>query len=352
MAGKKTTYLDPDGNQQTGYIIDGKTYTDVAGTQRVPVNSIVTTGDGAYILTENGGMKYSDYLDSQQSDITGSGTQTTYLDPAGNQQTGYIIDGKTYTDEAGTQRVPVGSVVTTGDGAYILTEIGGMKYSDYLDSQESGITGNSGSYTAGQQSNIDRSDVFGAATEAEIQALDAAYQANLNTLDWAEEAIPGQYRTARNAAAAQSNLSQSAFNEYAAAAGLNSGAGGQAALAQSNMLQGNLSNISQAESDALSDLDLQRTQLMTAYENDIAQAIADGELAEAEALYNEAVRADEAAYNQKLLEQNQQSINLGLYQILASIGDFSWLSKLSDIGYTDEEITAIEAQFKALYGIA
>jgi hypothetical protein len=263
-----------------------------------------------------------------------SGTQTTYLDPDGNQQTGYIIDGKTYTDEAGTQRVPVGSVVTTGDGAYILTDNGGMKYSDYL---------------AGQQSDFDRSDVFDAATEAQIQALDAAYQTNLNTLDWAEEAIPGQYRTARNAAAAQSAIGKQSFNEYAAAAGLNSGAGGQAALAQSNVLHGNLSNISQAESDALSDLDLQRTQLMTAYENDIAQAIADGKFAEAEALYDSNVRADEAAYNQKILEQNQQSINLGLYQILANMGNFSWLSAL---GYTDEEIAAIEAQFKAFYGIS
>lgn len=42
--------------------------------------------------------------------------QTTYTDSRGNKYTGYIINGKTYTDAAGTQEVPVGSYVTDASG--------------------------------------------------------------------------------------------------------------------------------------------------------------------------------------------------------------------------------------------
>lgn len=60
---RQTTYIGPDGTQQTGYIINGTTYTDAAGTNPVGVGSIVTTADGkVWIKTANGSMPYSDYL--------------------------------------------------------------------------------------------------------------------------------------------------------------------------------------------------------------------------------------------------------------------------------------------------
>lgn len=60
---RQTTYIGPDGTQQTGYIINGTTYTDAAGTNPVGVGSIVTTADGkVWIKTANGSMLYSDYL--------------------------------------------------------------------------------------------------------------------------------------------------------------------------------------------------------------------------------------------------------------------------------------------------
>lgn len=56
--------------------------------------------------------------------------KTTYFDPAGKAKTGYIIDGKTYKDEGGNERIENGSVVETKDGLYTLTSSGGIK-NDY-----------------------------------------------------------------------------------------------------------------------------------------------------------------------------------------------------------------------------
>ena len=68
--------------------------------------------------------------------------------------------------------------------------------------------------------------------------------------------------------------------------GLNTGASGQAQLSFSNLLQSNLANTDRAQADALSQLDLQSTQLQTQYKNDVAKAIADGDFAKAQSLYN------------------------------------------------------------------
>lgn len=53
--------------------------------------------------------------------------KTNYFDPMGRSKTGYIIDGKTYKDEDGKERVEKGSVVETKDGYYTLTSSGGVK---------------------------------------------------------------------------------------------------------------------------------------------------------------------------------------------------------------------------------
>ncbi len=56
MAAKQTTWWDKNGKVNTGYIIDGKTYTDEAGTARVPVGATVKTNGGTFKMTENGGV--------------------------------------------------------------------------------------------------------------------------------------------------------------------------------------------------------------------------------------------------------------------------------------------------------
>lgn len=142
----KTTYIDANGEKREGYIIDGRTYQDAGGTTPVGAGSIVNAGGTQYIKMPDGsGMLYSEYLAKQnaaaqpasyagaaatpaasysdggsaapaQSSGGSAPYQTVYYDSRGNQKTGYIINGKTYTDAAGTQEVPVGSYVKDSSG--------------------------------------------------------------------------------------------------------------------------------------------------------------------------------------------------------------------------------------------
>ena len=134
----QTTYTDAQGNTRTGYIINGTTYQDAFGVNPVGVGSIVNTAGGQYIKTADGSMRYEDYLAQQAAAQPTTGAkdvfvnpttpapaaapaaaapyETTYTDARGNKYTGYIINGKTYVDAAGTQEVPVGSYVTDASG--------------------------------------------------------------------------------------------------------------------------------------------------------------------------------------------------------------------------------------------
>ncbi len=197
-------------------------------------------------------------------------------------------------------------------------------------------------------------DLYAARQEAILQAYKTAYDANVNTLDAAAGKIPAQYQAARNQAAAQSEIQKANFNEYAAASGLNTGAGGQAMLAMGNQLQGDLSGLGMAEADAMADLELQRTQIATQYQNDIAQAIADGKLEEAGVLYGEFVRIDSAlrdtALQQAYLNADAFGMNNDIYnankaealQAANSAGDFSGMAAYD---WSPELIAAMEQQW-------
>jgi hypothetical protein len=125
-------------------------------------------------------------------------------------------------------------------------------------------------------------------------------------------------------------------------------------LAMGNQLQGDLSGLGMAEADALSDLELQRTQIATQYQNDIAQAIADGKLEEASALYGEFVRIDSAlrdtALQQAYLNADAFGINNDIYNtnkaeaasIAAYTGDYSGMAAY---GWPPELIAAMEQQW-------
>jgi hypothetical protein len=53
-------------------------------------------------------------------------TKTVWWDKNGDQHEGWIKDGQTYLDEAGTTRVPVGATVQTAGGTYQMTSNGGV----------------------------------------------------------------------------------------------------------------------------------------------------------------------------------------------------------------------------------
>lgn len=53
--------------------------------------------------------------------------EVIYQTPTGQNAKGYFINGKTYKDSAGTQRIDIGSTVPTAGGTFTLTGAGGVK---------------------------------------------------------------------------------------------------------------------------------------------------------------------------------------------------------------------------------
>jgi hypothetical protein len=144
-------------------------------------------------------------------------------------------------------------------------------------------------------------------------ALEAQYAANVGALDRQAAGIPAQYDAAANQAAAQSAVSRSAFNEMASASGLNTGATGQAALAQNNALLSSISAIRQSQAEALNDVESQRVALQQQYQAAIKEAIANNEADRAAALYNEAKRVDESLVSTAV---NQATENYRAWQAM------------------------------------
>lgn len=124
--------------------------------------------------------------------------------------------------------------------------------------------------------------------------LESDYNQNLSDLG-AEESKLGQiYYEQMRQAQAESDRNRQAFQEYANARGLNSGTGGQAELAQHNQLSSNLNTLRQSEAEKRAEVERQRVLLGQQYQNAIQKAQAENDLAKAKALYEEAVRVDEA----------------------------------------------------------
>lgn len=201
--------------------------------------------------------------------------------------------------------------------------------------------------------------LYEAQREAALAKLKAAYDQNTIDMDAAAAKIPQTYQTARNQTAATAEQNKAAFNERAAAYGLNSGAGGQAALAMGNQNAANMSAINAQESNAVTNLDTMRLKLSTAYQNDIAQAVATGDLARAQALYNEAVRVDNGLVQQSMAQADedyrywaannqQQQQTLAQQRWLAdALGKYGVFSGYSNFGVTPEQQAAMQAAYQA-----
>lgn len=164
--------------------------------------------------------------------------------------------------------------------------------------------GGSGRYQASDYTDYLK-ELYAQNLEAQLAGLKSSYDQNVKDLQAEADAIPQRYYEARNETAAQNDLQREYFNGLAAANGLNTGTTGQAALANSSTLQGNLSSISEKEKDALSANALEQNKLAIAYENAINQATASGNAALAQALYQEYVRQDNANLSAAQLAQEQ-----------------------------------------------
>jgi peptidoglycan hydrolase-like protein with peptidoglycan-binding domain len=136
-AATPTTIYDSKGNASTGYIINGTTYKDAAGTQRIDNGTTVKTGDGYYQLQNGVGVKVSgppasssssssssNKTSSSSSSSSSTGTAVKVTLANGNETTGYIVNG--ITKMADGSDVPIGSVVETKNGDYMKTQSGGV----------------------------------------------------------------------------------------------------------------------------------------------------------------------------------------------------------------------------------
>lgn len=125
-AAKQTSYYDPTGKQQTGYIINGTTYKDQSGTQRIDQGSVVQTGGGYYKLGADGkgvftGNTYKPPA-TTQGGLPNGATKTT-ITRNGQSINGYILNNQTYDDKG--QRVGAGDIVNAANGnQYMMTEAG------------------------------------------------------------------------------------------------------------------------------------------------------------------------------------------------------------------------------------
>ena len=190
---------------------------------------------------------------------------------------------------------------------------GGAKGSDY-------VTGATNTQSA-NSSNTDLSqylkDLYASQTESNLASLKSTYDQNAKDLAFNAAAIPQTYYAAKQDAASQNEVAKQSFNEYAASRGLNTGTTGQAALANSATLQGNLSNINTQQATALSENSLEQQKLAAEYSAAVEQAQASGNSALANSLYQEYTRQQTAAETAKenaqaqanLVAENTQSAN-------------------------------------------
>lgn len=153
--------------------------------------------------------------------------------------------------------------------------------------------------------------MYDANQKAQEEALKAAYEKNLGTLDYQQSQIAPTYNAAANDAGAQAAIQRANFNESANASGLNTGTGSQAELSMRNAEAANISAIRKAQADAQADLEQQRSQLAIEYQSAIREAIAQNELNKAQALYEEAKRVDESLVSTAI---NQANLNWQVWQ--------------------------------------
>lgn len=148
-------------------------------------------------------------------------------------------------------------------------------------------------------------DMYAANSASQLAALKAAYEQNVMDYNAQDDLISAEAQRQRNQAAAQNELQRMYMNELGIMQGLNTGATGQLALAQSAALQGNLASIGTQEQQALADSALERSKLKVQYSAAVDQAIAQNNYELANALYQEYVRQDTLAQQAAAAAQDQ-----------------------------------------------
>ena len=405
----QTTYIDPNNQQQTGYIINGVTYKDPYGQNRVDVGSKVQTGGGWYQLGADGkGVAISNPYAGMTGNTQGTqnwGTQqkpivVQYWDKNGNRQIGYMINGQTYVDQAGTQRIGEGSRVQTGNGLYEMTANGGVKIPGYTQTTYEDAYGNkhigyigqdgltytnpvtgeripvgmivttaNGKYVMTENGGVPITDaeieqqrlnrIFQQRQQAAIDAINAATDAGVLAYQQMLPGINSQYDTAAKQLYTNFMQENQAMPEQLAKMGLSGqGISESTAASLANSYQGNLSASELARRAAIQDVN-----------NQIANLRAEAEAQKAQTAYDlsgEQFSAWQWAQElQKQLQQFQQQQEWNKYtwekefgmaqndadyqrqlavaEMLAQYGDFSGYKAL---GFNDAQIAGMEAEWQ------
>lgn len=137
--------------------------------------------------------------------------------------------------------------------------------------------------------------IYRSSLDAQLASLRAAYEQNAAEYRAHDDLISQAYMSRRNQAAGQNDLERMYMAELGAARGLNTGAYGQLALAQSAAYQGSIAELLAAEGQDRAANDLALQKLTAAYRGDVSAAQARSSTGLAQALYSEYVRQAEAA---------------------------------------------------------
>lgn len=135
---------------------------------------------------------------------------------------------------------------------------------------------------------------YDAAREAALANLEGSFSGSLAEYEAARGRIAPTYETQRNAAAGEADRQRQAFNEYAAARGLGSGASAQAEIARGNALAQNLGALNAAQANAEAELEADIARLKAQYQSAVREAIAENDYERASALMSEYRTAEES----------------------------------------------------------
>lgn len=333
----------------------------IATPSTFPYTTAADTAAAALPATTIGTVNRAPGL-SMVDNVTGNSNGTVY-DQIANGKTGYeAVAAQPEAAATGVQTTPTAGAVTgsgtgavtggantnTGEASDTATDAG-TPANGYVGTVLPGVT----DLTAYQE------ELYAKQQEAKLAALERTYMAQLAELDKQAATVPQYYYEAGRQVTGQNAREQQAMNEQFAAMGLNTGAAGQAALAQNAVYQGNIAGIKQAEANALAEIEADRTALAMDYQAQIREAILNNESEKAAALYEEMLRQDEYMVSNAIA---QAQLDMQTYQIqteaadkelaqleeraatMAALGDYSLYKYL---GYTDEQIAALSAAYNA-----
>jgi hypothetical protein len=183
-----------------------------------------------------------------------------------------------------------------------------------------------------QTQNTDQiNSMYDAQKQAQLGALESAYNQSLSNAQAARDQIPQQYQQRANDLAVQYERQRRNLNEQAAANGLNTGAGSQMQLALGSNYQRDYGGIRRAEQAAINEADRGIRDLQSAYQSSVQQAVANNDYQRAQALLAE--------------YKNQYQNALNQAATLASYGDFS--AYLNVPGYSQEQVDAMRSAWIA-----